>query len=121
MFNQVEPKRKQHCKLIEWFLENGADVNHPDRGGHTPLEFASLSGNQLAVLILLEHGAKVTRSTKYLSMKLPSALEAADGYPLLQRRLLLQSELERKDEERKEKERKVAEIKAHEKQQSAER
>ena len=114
-FNQVEPNRKKHCRLIEWFLENGADVNHCDRGGHTPLEFATLAGNTAAVSILLKYGAKVSRTPKYLSMETPSALEAANGYPLLQRLLLLRAEVEQMELESKAKQRKVAEIKALEK------
>ena len=79
------------------------------------MEFATLAGNTAAVSILLKYGAKVSRTPKYLSMETPSALEAANGYPLLQRLLLLRAEVEQMELESKAKQRKVAEIKALEK------
>ena len=39
-YGNVKPKKKTHLKVIEWLLDNGADVNHTDRGGHCALEHA---------------------------------------------------------------------------------
>ena len=68
MFEQPEPKRKAHRKLITWLIGLGADVNHVDRGGHTAIELASGAGSMPMVTLLLRHGARVKRDAEFLSM-----------------------------------------------------
>uniref|UniRef100_A0A7S2CXI1 Uncharacterized protein n=1 Tax=Florenciella parvula TaxID=236787 RepID=A0A7S2CXI1_9STRA len=97
MFNQVEPRRKKHTKMVAWFVEHGAHVNHTDRGGHTALEFAAASGNMQVVTLLLQSGAKVTRNCKYLSMKMPSPLDVADVNERVHRILMMRSVVERQE------------------------
>ena len=97
MFNQPEPRRKKHTKMVEWFIEQGADVNHTDRGGHTALEFAAAAGNMTVVTLLLQNGARVTRNCKYLSMKMPSPLDVAGVNERVQRILMMRSVVERQE------------------------
>mmetsp|Transcript_19044 Transcript_19044/g.50023 ORF Transcript_19044/g.50023 Transcript_19044/m.50023 type:complete len:503 (-) Transcript_19044:97-1605(-) len=97
MFNQVEPRRKKHTKMVAWFVEHGAHVNHTDRGGHTALEFAAAAGNMQVVTLLLQSGAKVTRNCKYLSMKMPSPLDVADVNERVHRILMMRSVVERQE------------------------
>ncbi|KAK3897897.1 ankyrin repeat-containing domain protein, partial [Staphylotrichum tortipilum] len=43
--------------LVHVLLENGADVNRPDRSGRTALQYAAVDGYHDLVELLVEHGA----------------------------------------------------------------
>ncbi|KAF8497808.1 ankyrin repeat protein [Russula emetica] len=45
--------------VLRLLLERGADINAQNRGGRTPLHFASITGKLEAVRLLLKHGADV--------------------------------------------------------------
>ena len=59
MFNCPDPKRKLHLALVQWLVDNGADVNNVDKGGHTALELAASWGNMPLVSKLMQNMAKV--------------------------------------------------------------
>lgn len=79
MFNAPEPRQKAHLHLVQWLINNGADVNNVDKGGHTPLEMASSWGNMALVSKLLQNNARVRREVKFLSIQAPSAIDVADS------------------------------------------
>ncbi len=44
---------------IEWLLDHGANPNHVDKAGYTPLAWACRSGLYKVVVALVEAGADV--------------------------------------------------------------
>ena len=70
-------RRKRHTKLIKYLIQQGAKVDHIDRGGHTAIEHAAFHGNMDIVTILLQNGAKTYRATEFLSLIQPSPLDYA--------------------------------------------
>lgn len=105
-YGNVKPMKKQHMNMIEWLLDNGADINHTDRGGHCALEHAAAKGNFDVCVLLLNRGAKVIRPTQFLSMKLPSPLDVSSDFKKVHRILLLRADMERDEFSNKEKARK---------------
>ena len=53
----------KHLNLVKYLIQNGADVNIPDKTGRTPLIHASASGSLEIVKYLIEHGAEVNHTT----------------------------------------------------------
>ena len=109
MFNAPEPRAKAHLHLVQWLIDNGADVNTVDKGGHTPLEMASSWGNMKMVSKLLQNKARVRRELVFLSIQAPSAIDVAeteDVRALLQAKkkketeLILQAEKDKKAAEK---------------------
>lgn len=78
MFNPPEPRTKAHLHLVQWLINNAADVNNVDKGGHTPLEMASSWGNMKLVSKLLQNQARVRRELRFLSIQAPSAIDVAE-------------------------------------------
>jgi uncharacterized protein len=54
-----EPLRKNDAALVKVLAEHGADVNHPNRFGATPLHDAAARGDAALVRVLLDCGARV--------------------------------------------------------------
>lgn len=95
MFNQPEPLREKHTQLVKWLLKKGADANHFDRAGHCALEFSAEAGNMDVVMLLLNAGAKVTRTTQYISFHMPTVLDVAGTNREVHRLLALRAAQER--------------------------
>ena len=55
-------KNDGHVDFVVFMIQNGADVNHVDRGGNTSLQWAVQVSNMWIVNELLIHGAKVGTS-----------------------------------------------------------
>lgn len=53
-------KRKTECKIIQFLLENGADINYVDKG-YTPLLWAIKNNDLKAVKFLVNKGADVNK------------------------------------------------------------
>jgi ankyrin repeat protein len=97
MFNQPEPRQKKYLEFVVWMLDNGSDINHVDKGGHTPLDIAASNGNMKLVSLLLQRGARVRREVEFLSIKVPSAVDTAandDIRHLIERQLGLENDAE---------------------------
>lgn len=52
-------------ELVQYLLENGAQIDRPNMGGETPLLAASAGGKLDVVMLLVEKGADVNRSNNY--------------------------------------------------------
>jgi hypothetical protein len=76
-FVNIRSRRKEHVKFIELLINHGSNVEHIDRGGHTPIEHASFHGNMEVVTLLLQKGAKTVRSTEFLALLQPAPLDYA--------------------------------------------
>jgi len=77
--------------ILKMLLENGADVNLPNREGHTPLHLASSSGRADVVDFLLKHGA--ISSVKNYQGRMP--LQIALDHGFLETATLLQRDMSR--------------------------
>lgn len=53
--------RFHHNHIIEWLLENGADVDLPDNQGRTALMHAAQSRNIAGMEILISNGAELQK------------------------------------------------------------
>ena len=70
--------RRNHLKIVQLLLKNGAEVNAPNRSGWTPLHFASQRGHLEVGRLLFEHGADVNAKKDDLST--PLHLASANGH-----------------------------------------
>ncbi|MFT5606901.1 MAG: ankyrin repeat protein [Parvicella sp.] len=55
---------KKNISMAKYFISKGADINHSDQMGMTPLHYAVLGGNVYCIAILISKGAKVNATTK---------------------------------------------------------
>ncbi|MFP4497477.1 MAG: ankyrin repeat domain-containing protein [Vulcanimicrobiota bacterium] len=80
--NPVKTKKKERdelCfKIIEFLIENGADINCVDKKQTTPLFVASYFGSEKIVKLLLEKGADVNAKDIKGSTPLHKAMNSAD-------------------------------------------
>ena len=72
--------------MIKVLLENGADVNHPDFDGMTPLCLASMLGHTDVVQLLLERHADVGHWDRH--GRTPLMLASANGHHTVVKLLL---------------------------------
>ncbi len=72
--------------VIKVLLENGADVNHPDFDGMTPLCLASILGHKDVVQLLLESHADVGHWDRH--GRTPLMLASANGHHTVVKLLL---------------------------------
>jgi len=93
-FQQPPALAKVQLKIAKYLLDHGADVNHVDKGGHTPMEYAAFTGNLELVTLLLKYGGRVLRDTEFLSLVSANAVDLSSS---METRALLQAKL---DEER---------------------
>src|SRR5690606_6395261 len=56
--------RRLTPQVGEWLVQQGLDVNHPNKGGVTPLEKAIDEGNTEWIRILLDNGADIHHLNK---------------------------------------------------------
>lgn len=54
-----------NTELMEWLLENKADINAADRNGYTALHFACEKGYNSAVKLLISKGANLNKPDFY--------------------------------------------------------
>ena len=97
MFPQPYPLKGRHFRLVKSLVDHGANVNHIDKGGQTPLHFAAYSGRMKVVMHLLQNGATVTRDLEFLSLKTDTPMDNAIEFPNVLRMLTLKSEVEIRD------------------------
>ena len=64
------------AKVVRWLRDKGADVDKFDLDGGTPLNYATRSGDESVVRILLEHGASVVNLGAESDFRLNSLLDA---------------------------------------------
>jgi hypothetical protein len=55
--------------MIKFLIENKADVNHIDKAGYCPIDYAARNNNLEAIKLLLDNGADVRRENKVLVAK----------------------------------------------------
>lgn len=51
-----------HTGMVEWLLNQGADINAVDDAGRTSIYYASWNGKDRAVALLMERGADINRA-----------------------------------------------------------
>lgn len=90
-------------KMVRWFLRHGANVNHRDKGGYTPLDYACINNDLPIVKMLLEHGADTMRDNKVFCAPREPILnhcQDPDVYRII--RDTLELEIERSEEAERE-------------------
>eukprot|EP01041_Mallomonas_annulata_P006870 gene6870-13928_t len=91
MFNQPPSKEEIQQRTVLWLLEQGADVNHIDKGGFSAIDFATANRHTKIVSLLLQHGADILHTNKFFIAKRRGILEYVSDP---QTRLLLKTRLE---------------------------
>jgi len=97
---------------INLFISIGADVNHVDKGGFSPLDFAVMNRNVELVTYLLEKNAEVLHLNQRLVMKKKPILTYASDdttKSLLRTRIEAVERKIRHEKEEKEREERIAE------------
>lgn len=64
---------KPNITLINYYLEKGADVNHADAIGMTPLHYAAMGGCVVCLARLVAEGAQINRPNRCGETPLASA------------------------------------------------
>jgi MoxR-like ATPase len=102
-----------HLKFATFLLDNDAEVNHVDKGGHTCLEFAAKHGNLGLCALLLRFGARVKRDAEFISLSTVNLLDPEVCEDMTCRQLLRTkyNEEVRIEEEEKDRLRKIREDK----------
>ena len=74
-----------HYNIVNYFIENGANVNGCDECGHTPLQEAALCGCLKTISLLISKGADVNAKAKhdYFALWLASSRGHAEAVKLL--------------------------------------
>eukprot|EP00981_Chlorochromonas_danica_P012894 scaffold5527_cov161-Ochromonas_danica.AAC.1 len=108
MMKHSPDRRKLQLQMVEYLLENGADVNNIDKGGFSAIDHAAMNQDLEIIEMLLAHGAKVRRDNQILVAKRKPILDLVhdpDCYRTLYEALLAE---EREVNQKKlERERKV--------------
>lgn len=63
--------------MIDWFLENGYDIDEWGISGHTPLHYQILRNDLSAVRHLIERGANISKPNIYGDIPIDQALDFA--------------------------------------------
>jgi len=61
----LRPREQDPTEIVEFLIENGADVNATDQEGRTPLFMCSVKRYSSIIDVLLEHGADVNAVNKH--------------------------------------------------------
>ncbi|PWF94171.1 Ankyrin repeat protein [Spiroplasma poulsonii] len=51
--------------MVKLLIENGAEINHKNQFGNTPLILASQNGHTEIVKLLIENGAKINHKNQF--------------------------------------------------------
>lgn len=65
----ADDKYVDNIRIVRFLIENGADVEHRDKAGYTPLDFAAMNNHTEICRLLLENGASVDRENTILVAK----------------------------------------------------
>ena len=78
--------QKGHTNTVKVLLERGANVEHQDKKGHTPILHAAVGGHTKCVELLIQYGADIeaqTDPTKDTSLSLACSMGCKDVVELL--------------------------------------
>ena len=70
-----DPRKHTQIKMLNWLIENGANVRHRDKGGFEALDFACMNNNLEIIQILINNGATFRRTNDTLVAKRQSILD----------------------------------------------
>jgi uncharacterized protein len=76
---------EKKAEFVHWLIEQGADINHQDRNGWTPLHFAVQGKQADIVSLLLDRGANANLHDVYGNGPLwRAAFDARGSYGLVE-------------------------------------
>lgn len=107
----AEDKYMDNIRIVRFLVENGADIEHRDKAGYAPLDFAALNNHKEISQLLLDNGATVDRENNILVAKRRELLDCVtdpDLYRMLNSKVKVVKALKAA------KEALAAEIKRHE-------
>lgn len=58
---EKDNRGSKQLKFAEWLIEQGININHRDKGGYEPLDFACMGNNLPLIELLVDNGAKFRR------------------------------------------------------------
>ena len=96
LMKYAEDKFYDNIRIIRFLIENGADINHRDKAGYTPLDFTTMNNNKEIIQLLLANGANVERNNTILVAKRIELLDHVkdpDTYHLLNSKVKIVKEL----------------------------
>ena len=106
LMKYAQDKFYDNIRIIKFLVENGADIDHRDKAGYTPLDFAAMNNNKEVIQLLLDNGASVERENNILVAKREELLDHVkdpDTYRLLNNKVkvvkALRSAQKQKDDE----------------------
>ncbi len=73
--HERDPRRGRQLKMMNWLIEQGANVQLRDKGGYECLDFACMNNDLQIIKILMDKGAKVRRDNYSLVAKRETLLE----------------------------------------------
>lgn len=73
--HEKDPRKLRQIKMLNWLIEQGANVSHRDRGGYEAIDFACMNNNLEVIQILMTAGAKLRRDNFQLVAKRGAILE----------------------------------------------
>jgi len=114
MFHQPQGRMKLQFKCVRWLVEQGAQLNHVDKGGYSPIDFATMNGHVEIISYLLARGAHVLHLTHMLVVRKKHILSYAtdeDTIQLVKSRVdVLERQMAEEKERREIEERHIAAI-----------
>lgn len=66
MLHFAADKFDDNVRMVKFLVENGALIEHRDKAGYAPLDYAARNNNTALIRLLLDNGADVGRNNKLL-------------------------------------------------------
>jgi hypothetical protein len=73
--HEHDPRKNTQIKMMDWLIDQGANVRHRDKGGYEALDFACMNNNLGIIQRLMECGATLRRENVDLRAKRTKVLE----------------------------------------------